>query len=244
MKNIKDYEYEYISDYGFEHTMVHYRQQLVLEFLVRNRPRTIVEIGCGDSLVSEQYYELEGDWDKWIIIEPADRFFELAVLKNLPNTTVINGFFEKLVSKIEIFPDAIICSGLLHEVPDANELCSSITTIMNKSTVLHVNVPNSNSLHRLLAKSMGLIEELSELSERNHRLNQPRVFDLKSLSNLLVDNGLRAINEGGHFVKPFTHKQMEKMTPILGQEIMNGLYELGKSQPKIASEIFIDLVKE
>jgi hypothetical protein len=244
MKNIKNYENEYISDYGFESIMVHYRQQLVLEFLVRNKPRTIVEIGCGNSLVSEQYYGLGGDWDKWIIVEPADKFFELAVLKNLPKTTVIKGFFEKIASKIEIFPEVIICSGLLHEVPDANKLCCSITATMNKSTVLHVNVPNSNSLHRLLAKSMGLIDELTELSERNHRLVQPRVFDLKSLSNLLADNGLRAINEGGHFVKPFTHKQMEKMAPILGQKIMSGLYELGKNQPEIASEIFIDLVKK
>jgi hypothetical protein len=34
------------------------------------------------------------------------------------------------------------------------------------------------------------------------------------------------------------------MAPILGQKIMSGLYELGKNQPEIASEIFIDLVKK
>tara|TARA_B100000780_G_C20850717_1_gene338113 strand:+ start:454 stop:573 length:120 start_codon:yes stop_codon:yes gene_type:complete len=37
---------------------------------------------------------------------------------------------------------------------------------------------------------------------------------------------------------------MQKMTPILGQVVINGLYEPGKNHPKIASEIFMGLVKK
>lgn len=55
--------------------------------------------------------------------------------------------------------DFIIISGLLHEVPDPKKLLQSIYKICKQDTLVHINVPNVYSFHRLLAYEMGCIKK-------------------------------------------------------------------------------------
>ena len=108
-------------------------------------------------------------------------------------------------------PGLVICSSLLHEVPSAPELLRAIHDVMGNDSLLHLNVPNSESLHRQLAKVMGLITDTKEMSSRNINLLQHRVYDIQTLKKDLLAPGLDVLEEGGYLVKPFTHGQMEKM---------------------------------
>lgn len=137
-------------------------------------------------------------------------------------------------------PQLIICSSVLHEVPDVPRLLSAIASVMGEHTHLHVNVPNAASFHRRLAKSMGLIQELKAMSDRNQQLLQHRVYDREALEQDLHKAGLTITGSGGYLVKPFTHHQMETITPALGDAVLDGLYELGKENPEWASEIFAE----
>ena len=85
-------------------------------------------------------------------------------------------------------------------------------------------VPSATSLHRQLARAMGLIDDLSTPSERNRRLLQPRVFDLASLESLFHRCGFEVVGKGGLFIKPFTHDQMALCTPLLPSVVMDGLW--------------------
>lgn len=237
---IGDYETAYIADFGFEAEMVHYRQRLVCEFLFRNSPKTVLEIGCGDDLLAGRYADAGGAWDRWTIVEPAEAFSKAALASDLPNLDVHTGFFEDVAGKLSTPVDVIVCSGLLHEVPDARKLCRAIVGVMNADTVLHVNVPNATSMHRRLAQAMGLIDDLKTLSPRNQTLQQPRVFDCDSLQDLLISSGLTLTDEGGHLVKPFTHQQMADCAGPLGRAVLDGLFELGKRTPDWASEIWAE----
>ena len=146
------YQTAYLADYGFESVMVHYRQQLLLERLDKLRPKIVVEIGCGSELLYTAWLQRGGSATCWIIVEPAEQFAEIARKSNLPNLHVIQGFFEQAVPEVmknlPKQPDLVICSGLLHEVPSATELLQAIHSVMGLDTILHANVPNSDSFHR------------------------------------------------------------------------------------------------
>ncbi len=239
-KNIDFYTTEYTEDYGFEAEMVRYRRSLVLERLAHHKPRTVVELGCGLDLQAQGYSDAGGHWSDWMIVEPSGFFAGQARKSTLPCLRVVQGFFEDVSDQVPASLDFMLCSGLLHEVPDADRLISAMRQKMTSGTVLHINVPNAWSIHRQLAKAMGLIENVKTISARNSRLQQPRVYDMADLTEQLRRHGLRITASGGYLVKPFTHSQMEALTAELGRDVMNGLYELGKQMPELASEFFVE----
>lgn len=246
-RNISQYESAYLADYGFESVMVAYRRRLLLERLAKHCPETVVEIGCGSELLYRHYLDQACSVDRWIIVEPGQQFADAACGQALPNLHVIQAFFEDAVEDIKQSlpapPQFVVCSGVLHEVPDAGCLLSAIASIMGKETLLHVNVPNAKSFHRRLAKSMGLIQDLKAISDRNQQLLQHRVYDREVLEADLRAAGLSISECGGYFVKPFTHGQMERISPILGVPVLDGLYQLGKEAPEWASEIYAEARK-
>lgn len=242
-KRIGSYTEEYIKDYGFEAEMVRYRGMLVQERLREIVPRSVIELGCGSDLQARKYFDQGGRWDHWVIVEPSSVFAEHARQEGLPNLDVIEAFFEDVTMGLPSSPDLILCSGLLHEVPDSDRLWATIAAQMGTETRVHVNVPNARSLHRQLAQAMGLIEDLKTLSPRNSILQQPRVYDQESLAEQAAAHELQVVLSGGHLVKPFTHGQMEPLVEALGRDVMDGLYTLGKSNPDIASEIYIEVVR-
>lgn len=136
----------------------------------------------------------------------------------------------------------IICSSLLHEVENPKEFLTEIHKASNKGTVVHINVPNANSFHRVLAQKAGLIRDLKMLSDRNLQLQQHTVFDIESLKKIVSDVGFSILESGQYFLKPFTHAQMEKMmqAEIIDEKVLEGLYEMGKDS--YGSEIYVNAV--
>lgn len=238
------YQTAYMADYGFESIMVRYRRRCQLNLLTTLKPKIVVEIGCGLELLYEKWFAAGGYADYWLIVEPAEQFVKIARESNLPNLHVIQGFFENALQDIKKSlsepPDLVICSSLLHEVPSASALLQAILEILGDRSLLHLNVPNAGSMHRRLAVVMGLIPDKTTLTKRNINLLQHRVYDLQTLKAELEVVGLEVTREGGYFIKPFTHAQMEKIIPILDESILDGLYQLGIEIPDMASEIFIE----
>jgi 2-polyprenyl-3-methyl-5-hydroxy-6-metoxy-1,4-benzoquinol methylase len=133
--------------------------------------------------------------------------------------------------------DVVICSSLLHEVSDTTQFLSACRELLGADGRLYVDVPNARSLHRRLARAMGLITDEAELSGRNRALGQGRVFDAESLHAELAMAGFRVLEEGGYFLKPFTSAQMAGLS-FLDPRMTDGLCEMGRELPALAAEIF------
>ena len=88
--------------------------------------------------------------------------------------------------------------------------------------------------------AMGLIADEHAMSQRNRALQQHRNYDRASLRVDVESAGLRIWEEGGYFLKPFTHAQMEDLTKALGSGIIPGLWQLGREMPDLASEIYVN----
>jgi SAM-dependent methyltransferase len=244
-RDIDRYASSYSADYGFEAEMVHYRRAAGLERLTLHRPRRVIEVGCGLDPWVVAYARAGGTWDQWHVVEPAHIFADACRTgvreAGLANVTIHEAFFE--AARLDrVDPDMIVCAGLLHEVPSSTDLLESLARAMRPGTVLHVSVPNANSFHRRLAQAMGLISNLTELSARNIKLDQRRVFDLDELAAQIRGAGLRVTETGGLLVKPFTHAQMESLGPILSRQMLDGLDALARTHPDWGSEIWAEAV--
>jgi 2-polyprenyl-3-methyl-5-hydroxy-6-metoxy-1,4-benzoquinol methylase len=246
-QRIAEYEKRYMADYGFEAIMVAARQRLILELLGRFRPRTVLEIGCGVDMLGAQVTKECLPVEQWIIVEPAERFFNAAQSLKMGATRVdvIRGFLEDSIDAIRArcarAPDFIVCSGLLNEVEQPEGILRAARGLLGASGIVHANVPNAFSLHRRLARAMGIIETENQLTERNRKLAQYHVFDLDGLADLAAGAGFRVIEKGGYFLKPFTHAQMETIAGVLSDAMLDGLWRLGRELPELASEIYVNL---
>lgn len=245
MRNIDDYERTvYSEENSFEVYQAQYRKRRVLESLkIVPNQGVIVEIGCGLDPIFKDY----SNYSRYICIEPSKKFYNFALKckKGHDDIILINDFFENVVSQIKGHVDCVICSSLLHEIENPHEFLRCIRKIADKDTMIHINVPNANSLHRLLAICSGIVDDIHDISANNIMLQQHSVFDLRSLNEEINKVGIaNIIQQGSYFLKPFTHAQMKKCLDegILDYNILEGLYKVIKYIPGegLGSEIFID----
>ncbi len=248
-RSINNYENSYIGDYGFEKYQVRYRRKKVLEEISRFDPHCVLEIGCG--LTPLFCYDEKRDY---VVVEPSKAFYDAASAESAGKENrvrVYNAFFkgseldllnESKMVKLEQRFDMIICSSLLHEVPDPAGLLAGIKEVCEKDTMVHVNVPNKNSVHRLLAYESGLIKDKGEFSKRNIELQQNSVYDLNELITLVKSQGFKVVDKGSYFIKPFSHRQMQDCIEagIISEQILDGLYNLVSYVPDLGSELFVN----
>lgn len=240
-RDIVKYEEDYIDAVnGFEKYKVIYRRRKVLEIIDNFQPKTILEIGCG----LEPLFCYTEENFRFTIVEPSEKFYENAKKLSVSNAHVrcIRGFFEEVLDKLDKSYDMVICSGLLQEVPDPVRLLNAIKCVCEKNTIIHINVANMYSLHRLLGVEIGILSDVFEPSENNKLLQQNTNFDIIRLRELITGNGLKVLDEGSYFVKPFSHKQMEAMLKhhIIDHEVLEGLYNLSRYMPEFGSEIYVN----
>ena len=243
MRDIADYTAKY-NVKGFEDYQVKYRRRKVLEIIQENASDTILEIGCGSEPLFERINSSE--YEKFVFVEPSKDFFENACNRIGSNTKVagINDFFSCEIEEVKNNNwNIIVCSGLLHEVEKPGELLREIGRVCNKETIVHINVPNAKSLHRLIAYEAGLIDRVDDFSERNIEFQQHSVFSIDSLCSIAEECGFMILESGSYFPKPFTHDQMYRMiqTDIIDEKVLDGLFGLGKYLPEYGSEIYVNV---
>lgn len=244
MRDLNDYQDQY-SDYPFEEILVKYRKKKIIEILRQYNPSKILEIGCGYDPIVMHY----DNFDEFCIVEPTSRFHEnasrvLTTHKKKHQILLRKEFLENDTDFLKDRDfDFVILAGLLHEVESPNTMLQSVHSILKKDAILHINVPNAHSLHRLIALHAGLIEDICELSESNKRFQQNTVFQLDQIKHLLVENSFEILDSGTIFIKPFTHSQMQKLVDleILNDAIMDGLFKATSTLSDLGSEIYLNV---
>ena len=241
MRDIEAYQRAYAAS-DFEPVQARMRRRMLLELLARWQPARVLEVGCGNNALFTDYTAFE----RYCVVDPGPAFAAQARAQagHDPRIRVVQAFMEDAAAQLAGEPfDCILISGLLHEVPDAGRLLAAVRPLCSATTQVHVNVPNARSLHRLLALEMGLISDLHQLSANQLELQQPRTFDIDSLSALCADRGFDVTEQGSYFIKPYAHKQMAQLQDLglLDERMLDGLYGLARHLPDMGSEIFVNL---
>ena len=244
MRNLSKYAVDY-SQQPFDQIHLRFRRNKLIEQIKTVPHERILEISCG----KRPFFEDFTDFEELIIVEPTNAFYENAtgLLKSCPEldskVVVMNDYFENVIDKLSNYKfDFIILSNVLQEIEDLSSFLKGLFQICQKDTIVHLVVPNAKSFHRLLALEMGIIDSVYQLSDRNILLQQNTVFDLNSLSELLMENGFHILGTGSSFIKPFTHQQMHDMLKhnIINEVTLDGLYKMAQYMPELGSEIFVN----
>ncbi|HLV30639.1 MAG TPA: methyltransferase domain-containing protein [Chitinispirillaceae bacterium] len=239
----RNYASHYTADIDLERILVKYRREQVLNSLVKFPHSSILETGCG----MEPFFCCDIDFSRYTVIEPCTEFVTHAEKCSNGDSriSILNGFFESITSDLMInYPfDFIIVSSLLHEVPDPKVFLKSLRKNCTDQTVVHLNVPNVYSFHRLLAVAMGLIGSIYEKSATENRFGRHSHFDRNSLVNLCEHHGFSIISSRTYFIKPFTHQQLEYLlkTGFMTEQMIEGLSRLSSSFPEHGCEICLEM---
>jgi len=227
MRDIDKYKEGFLK-LDFERIQEKYRKKKVIEILNKYKPKKILEIGCGVDSIGN-YYNCD-----LIVVEPCVDF-----AKKVKNAKVIKDFFENVEFNEEF--DFIVVSALLHEIEDVDRFLKKLKKVAKKA-IIHINVPNAKSFHKLLGVKIGKLNSIYDKTETHSILQQNMVFDMDRLVSLLQNYGFEIIEKGGYFVKPFSHNQMQKMLEcgIIDKRVLDGLYEL-KELEEFSSEIFVNV---
>jgi 2-polyprenyl-3-methyl-5-hydroxy-6-metoxy-1,4-benzoquinol methylase len=239
-RNIEQYTKDYLKS-EFEPVLVHYRRKKVLEYLNQYSPKNILEVGCG----VQSLFDFYTDYETFTVIEPSPEFCKSIKKSAYFNNkiTIIPDFLENAVSKLKgQYFDFILVSGLLHEVVKPSVLLQAVHQICNENTIVHINVPNSESFHLLWAYESNIIPGLNQLTETAKKLQQNTVFNLEGLEKLCNEAGFCVLKKETCFLKPFNHKKMSECIKngLIDQQLLEGLYGIIKYFPRNGTEIFIN----
>lgn len=240
-RDLADYAVQYRA-LPFEPLQAGFRRRRVLAQVEVHAPRRVLEIGCGELPL---FVDLPGV--QCVVVEPTPAFAENArrLGAGRDGVTVVEGFAEDVpVGALGGPFDMVVLSCVLHEVPDPQRLLAAARGFCAPGGVLHVNVPNAHSLHRLLAVAMGLIPDPATESAVQRQMQQRTVYETSGLEQELNRAGFAVRDRGSIFVKPFTHGQMQQLVDeqFMTPRMLEGLDRLAVSLPELGSEVWVDAV--
>lgn len=245
MRDIKDYTDKYVTEEPFESTMVKIRKKTVIEQCEKYQHNNILEIGCG---MNPFFLDFK-DYKRMVISEPGDMFVKNAKLLatyEAGQIDVVQGFLEQQVDdikKMDIDFDFIILSSVLHELDEPQKMLEAIRKLCGDNTVVHINVPNANSLHRLIAMEAGMIEDIHEQSEQMKKMQRRRTYDMVAFRDEVESANFEVVDSGSYFIKPFTHGQMQKCleAKIIDENVLEGLEKIVKYIPEYGAGIYVNV---
>jgi SAM-dependent methyltransferase len=239
-----EYKKHYKQDFSIEELLIKERQKIVKKTIQNFTHKSVLEIGCGKN----PFFKVITNYKKYHIVEPVNSFIKEAkeLVKNdnrfeFFNCTIEDSNFLEKIMKNRY--DFIIVSSLLHEVSDPVLLLSVIKRIADKSTVIHFNVPNVFSFHRLLAVKADVINDIFEKSDTEKRFQRNNRYDIKGFKELLTKSGFDILETGTYFLKPFTSSQLEKMLAkgIVENSVIEALGKMIEFIPDMGCEMYANV---
>lgn len=233
---------------GFEKSLINFRRRHLLDIFDSLKPKNILEVGCG----TEPIFCWFNSFDKVQIIERSKEFCEIARLElgelqgRLPEYAKLDVSIENIAFEecSDFLPevDFVVLGSILHEVDNPEVFLSHLKSLLKGGEHIYVNVPNANSLHRLLAYQCGIIKSITEISFRGAFFETKRVFTIETLSKLMDKCGFDIVESGSVALKPFTHAQMDKIFDLDQKDndsLLEALFYADRVTPGMGSEIWM-----
>jgi len=192
--------------------------------------KVCLEMGPAEGLMT---LLIVNDFEKLDIVDASKKLLDQ--IKGKTNIRKFCSYFEEFNPDIRY--DTIIMDHVLEHIEKPIEVLKKVKNWLNTKGRLIIGVPNANSIHRLAAAKMGLLNSKYSLNERDKKLGHYRVYDFKELLNHIQGAGFSfIINKGGILLKPLSYSQMQEQWD---ENILQAFIDLGKDLPDYAAEIFL-----
>jgi len=209
----------------FDKRLIGFRYKTIRPKLVGSRG---LELGPAEG---EMTQFLINDFKQLTIVEGSADL--LAKIPEHRNLVKVHALFEEF-QPTQLF-DSIILEHILEHVDDPVGLLRRVKNWLSPNGRLFLGVPNGNSIHRLVAVKMGLLDNPCQLNPRDHALGHRRVYTTATFRADMEKSGLKVLEMGGVYFKPLSNGQIQEHWT---EDMIQGFYELGKDFPENAAEIY------
>lgn len=183
----------------------------------------ILELGCATGLMTSM---LAGQGRRIWAVDRFAAYLDRARARELPGVEWIEGdvYDDHGTGTV----DHVVATDLLHELPDPARFLDRCAAALAPGGLLHLAVPNPDSLHRLVAVEMGLIEDAAVLSETSAALGHVGHLTRGAVLDLLADAGFRPERQEGVMLKPLPNADLAR----LPDEVIRGLIGAARHLPE------------
>ncbi|WP_243358639.1 class I SAM-dependent methyltransferase [Fundidesulfovibrio terrae] len=195
--------------------------------------KRVLEMGCSTMVISPLLFSAARELE---IVEGSSIFSRQARERFGDDVLVHNSMFEEFTPGSPY--EAVVLANTMHHLADPEMVLRRLKSWLVPGGSLHLTVPNMLSLHRRMGVLMGLIPDISGVSERNRMFMQSGRYTKESLTAILTGCGYTVRESFCFFLKPFSDEQMEALNPT--QDMVDALFELGKLFPELASLIYVE----
>jgi SAM-dependent methyltransferase len=123
--------------------------------------------------------------------------------------------------------DHVLLCNLVHELPDPVGLLRRVADVLGPAGLVHLSLQNPDSIHRLVAVEMGLIEDVREVSARGERFGTLGLWGADDLAHLAREAGLGVVGWEGVMLKPLPNGMMAELPP----EVLDGFERAARHLP-------------
>ncbi|MCC2606116.1 class I SAM-dependent methyltransferase [Planctobacterium marinum] len=196
---------------------------------------SLLELGLGHGYSTKVFSNLIDDYS---VIDGSSSVIQQFRTKypELHSVKIIHSFFEDFESTDKF--DNIVMGFVLEHVNDPTAILKQFQRMLSENGKLFIAVPNATSLHRQLGLGAGLIEDMYQLSAADLELGHKRIFDVNSLTDTIVQSGLKIKSMEGIFLKPLTTDQLLKL--LLPKEVLNSMMQLGVEYPELSNALLVE----
>jgi 2-polyprenyl-3-methyl-5-hydroxy-6-metoxy-1,4-benzoquinol methylase len=214
------YDDRYDPDTDFDRWYTKGTGAAIVRFL---RPgQTVLELGCATGAMTAQFVEAGVSV---LAVDRSAPYLERARARHLAGVEFVEGDISTLV--LDRTFDHVVAANVAHEVPDLPSFLGACARHVAVDGHVHVSLQNPQSLHRLLGRAMGMIDDLKAVSARGERFETLRLLDADDLAAEATSVGLRCVHREGVMVKPLANAGMS----ALGDDVLEGFIELAADLP-------------
>lgn len=222
-------QYNFSTKKGFNSVLLKLRYQEIKKYF---KGKSCLELGCADG---EGTKILLKHFNRVVAVDGSEKLINQAKEEiRSKKVSFIHSLFEKLELNKKF--DVVILPHILEHIDNPIAILKKSKRFLKRNGVMIVDVPNAISIHRQVGVLMGMIRNEYSLNSADLSIGHKRVYDFNLLKRHIRKAGLKIINEGGVFLKPFSNAQMERLLDKKGVYAFN---EVGKRYPGIAAEIYV-----
>jgi 2-polyprenyl-3-methyl-5-hydroxy-6-metoxy-1,4-benzoquinol methylase len=184
----------------------------------------VLELGCASGLMTSAIADVCASV---LAIDRSAEYLERARARGLEHARFELGDLDDLDIGEQRF-EHVLATNVLHELRDPLAFLRACGALLAPGGLVHVTLQNPQSIHRLCALELGLIESLTDISQRGEQWGTRALWSAHELAALAEQAGLEVRAHEGVMLKPLPNARMAE----LSDEVLEGFIRAARHLPE------------